>query len=141
MIVNLTPHSLNIYPPETADRIEPGSVGPLQVIPPSTAYPPAPLGQTVVGTGFVHDGVVVEDVAFGADAGHTTNLPDPVPGIWFVVSLVVGLACAHRDDLLVPHAYVRDRSGSIVGSRKLARPARPDRAGQRELAAAGAAQG
>jgi hypothetical protein len=123
-IVNLTPHPLHIYPSQTPDRIQPGSVPAVRVIPQSQEYPPAPLGQTVIGTGLLHDGVVVEYVAFGPDAGQATTLPDPVPGTWFVVSLVVGLAAAHRDDLLVPHAYVRDLAGSIIGSRMLARPVR-----------------
>ena len=124
MLVNLTPHPLNIYPPNTPDRIAPGSVAPTLVIPPLPAQPAARLGHTVVGTSFVHNGVVVEDVAFGPEAGKTTRLPDPLPGTWYIVPLVVGLAATHRDDLLVPHDYVRDLSGSIIGSRKLARPTR-----------------
>lgn len=124
MYVNLTPHPLHIYPLDTPDRIEPGSVAPKRIIPPSAAHPPARLGQTVLSTAFWHDGVVVDDVAFGPEAGHATALPDPVSGTWYIVSLVVGLAARDRDDLLVPHAYVRDLRGSIIGSRKLARPSR-----------------
>jgi hypothetical protein len=60
-------------------------------------------------------------------------VPEPAPGTCFVVSLVVGLAAAHRTDLLVAHAYVRDLDGCIIGSGKLVRPARhpdsPERAG------------
>jgi hypothetical protein len=139
MYVNLTPHPLHLYPSDTPDRIAPGSVAPTRTIPPSPAHPPTRLGHTVVGTGFCLDGVVVEDVAFGAEAGHTTTLPEPAAGTWFIVSLVVGIAARDRDDLLVPHAYVRDLSGSVIGSRKLARPSRSLAAGTigRDLGAAG----
>jgi len=124
MIVNLSPHPLHIYPADTADRIEPGSV---RVIPPSDEHPPARLGHIVVGTGIIHDGVLIEDLAFGADTGQVNWLPEPVPGTWYVVSLVVGLAARRRTDLLVPHEYVRDLDGAIIGSRK---PGRPVRTGQ-----------
>jgi hypothetical protein len=82
------------------------------------------LGQLVIGADNLGIGVPVERVAFGPDNGVMV-LPDPVPGTWFVVALVVGLAASHRSDLLVPHDYVRDVDGSIIGSRKLARPHRP----------------
>ncbi|GAA0908635.1 hypothetical protein [Virgisporangium aurantiacum] len=124
MYVNLTPHPLHIYPLDTPDRIEPGSVAAARIIPPSSAHPPARLGQTVLDSCFRHDGIVVEDVAFGPEAGHTAALPDPVAGTWYIESLVVGLSASTRDDLLVPHAYVRDLEGSIIGPRKLARPSR-----------------
>jgi hypothetical protein len=142
MFVNLTPHALHIYPPDTADRIEPGSVAVSKVISPSREYPPARVGHTVAGAGFLHEGVLVEDVAFGANIGQVTWLPDPVPGTWYVVSLPVGLAALHRDDLLVNHEYVRDLDGSIIGSRKLARPVRAQAAAAagRDLIAAGATQ-
>jgi hypothetical protein len=123
MFVNLTPHDMNLYPDTTPERIEPGSVSPALVIPPLTGQPPARLGHTVTGAGFVHEGVAVRDVVFGHEAGHTTSLPDPVPGTWYLVSLVVGLAATHRGDLLVPLNYVRDLAGNIIGCRELARPA------------------
>lgn len=63
----------------------------------------------------------VERVAFGPGDG-TIPLPEPATGTWYVVSLVVGLAATDRRDLLVPHDYVRDLDGVIIGSRKLARP-------------------
>jgi hypothetical protein len=139
MVVNLTPDRLHIYPSNTPDRIQPGSIPVTRVIPPSDQYPPARLGHTEVGTSFVDDGVLIEDVEFGADTARVDWLPEPVPGTRFVVSLVVGPAAADRDDLLVPHAYVRDFDGANIGSRKLARPTRPHRAGQRDLVAGGAA--
>jgi len=122
MIVNLTPHPMHIYPPQTPDRITPGSVNPLLVIAPSAQFPPARLGQRVIGQERI-DGIPVEQVAFGPAHAHL-SLPEPDAGTWYVVALVVGLAAPHRDDLLVPHDYVRDFDGRIIGSRKLARPHR-----------------
>jgi hypothetical protein len=127
MIVNLTPHPLHLYPWHTPDRIKPGSVAATRIIAPSDQYPPARLGHTAIGTGFVDDGVEIEDVEFGADTAHADGLPEPVSGMWFVVCLVVALAATHRSDLLVPHGYVRDDlDGSVIGSRTLGCPVRPE---------------
>jgi hypothetical protein len=92
------------------------------VIAPSVEFAPARLGQRVIGQERI-DGVPVETVAFGPANGQV-SLPEPRAGTWYVVALVVGLAAPHRDDLLVPHDYVRDMDGCIIGSRKLARPHR-----------------
>jgi hypothetical protein len=78
----------------------------------------------VLGEEDLNIGVPVERVAFGPEDGQV-SLPEPVKSTWYLVSLVVGLAAARRRDLLVPHDYVRDLGGSIVGSRKLARPHHP----------------
>jgi len=124
MLVNLTPHPVHIYSSDTADRIERDSIAPVSVVPVSETYHPARLGQTVVGTDDLNIGIPVEVVEFGTDPNCGNTLPDPLDGVWYVVSLVVGLAAQHRNDLLVVHDYVRDMSGSILGCRKLARPHR-----------------
>lgn len=121
MLINLTRQPLHIYPPGTPDRIEPGSVEALLVIPLSIALPPARLGRIVLGPDSVLDAVPVDLVLFGA-TGTATGLPAPVVATNYVVSLVVGLAHPQRDDLLVPHEHVRDLDGHVIGSRKLARP-------------------
>ncbi|MEO3780484.1 hypothetical protein ABGB16_27455 [Micromonospora sp. B11E3] len=123
MIVNLTPHPVRIWPEDTPDRIDPDSVTPLRVIPPSTQQP-ARLGERVVGPDDLDLGVPVERVAFGAAQHSTPSLPPPVEGTYYLVSLVVGLAAYDRDDLLVCHATVRNLDGSVIGARKLARPHR-----------------
>ncbi|MFG1954327.1 hypothetical protein [Micromonospora sp. NPDC048830] len=123
-LVNLTPHPVAVYSVDTPDRIEPGSVLPLRVISPSAQHQPARLGQSVVGVDDLGLGIPVEQVAFGTGGGGVTALPEPVEGVFYLVSLVVGLAAVERADLLVPHDTVRDLSGSIIGTRKLARPHR-----------------
>ncbi len=47
--------------------------------------------------------------------GDTLNLPDPAPGVWYIVSRVLAEANRDREDLLVPECMVRDRSNNIVG--------------------------
>jgi len=124
MIVNLTPHPLHIYPQDTPDRIAVGSVAALRVLPPPAQHHPARLGHQVLSAERAHDGIPVEQVAFGVADGPVSDLPEPRPGTCYVVSLVVGLAAVHRDDLLVLHEYVRDLDGRVIGCRKLARPQR-----------------
>ena len=55
MIVNLTPHPLQIYPSGTPDRIAAGAVTPLRVLPPAQQFPPARLGHQVVDLGYIDD--------------------------------------------------------------------------------------
>lgn len=125
MIVNLTPHDMHIFAAGTPDRIEPGTVTPTHIIPPSPRHRPVLLGHRVIDAmTMTVDGIVVDDVAFGADTGQADWLPEPSPGVGYLVSLPVGLAATHRSDLLVVHEPVRDHQGHALGCRKLARPVR-----------------
>lgn len=55
------------------------------------------------------------------------DLPDPEPGVYLIVSMVVAQVAAARGrwtgDLLVPGQQMRDSAGRIVGCRSLARVA------------------
>jgi hypothetical protein len=125
MIVNLTPHPMHFYPAGTPDRIEPGTVAPTYTIPPAPWHPPVRLGHRVVNARTMTvDGICVDDVAFGAEGAQADWLPEPTDGVWYLVSLPVGLAATHRTDLLVVHEPVRDTEGHALGCRKLARPVR-----------------
>ena len=137
MIVNLTPHAMHFFPAGTPDRIEPGTVTPTHIIPPSPCHEAVRLGHRVTAAmTMTVDGIVVDDVAFGADTGQADWLPEPQDGVWYLVSLPVGLAATHRTDLLVVHEPVRAMSGSALGCRKLARPARVQAATALALAVA-----
>ena len=132
MIVNLTPHTMHIFPAGTPDQIEPGAVTPTHIIPPTPCHEAVRLGHHVTAQATLDvDGIVVDDVVFGAGTAHADWLPDPAHGIWYLVSLPVGLAATGRSDLLVVHEPVRDPGGHALGCRKLARPARtqPGRTG------------
>ena len=52
--------------------------------------------------------------------GHVEGLPDPVPGLYFIVSRLVASA-ANRPDLLVPGPLVRDDQGRVIGCKGLSR--------------------
>lgn len=53
--------------------------------------------------------------------GHVQGLPDPVPGLYFIVSRLVASAADNRDDLLVPGSLIRDDQGKVVGCKGLSR--------------------
>jgi len=62
-----------------------------------------------------HGGVTLSRVVFGAVEG----LPDPEPGIVFVVSALIRAAVPNRTDVASPGDLVRDASGAVVGCRNL----------------------
>ena len=124
-IINLTPHPVTVYPSDAPDRIEPGTMTPMRVIPASNEFPPARLGQRALPNTLTDiDGVPVERVQFGTDPGCASTLPETAEGTWYLVALVVAVAATQRHDLLVVHDYVRDTQGRIIGCRKLASPHR-----------------
>ena len=45
------------------------------------------------------------------------NLPDPEPGVYFVVSRIVADHCREREDLVVPLNLIKDADRKIVGCR------------------------
>ena len=51
--------------------------------------------------------------------GQVEDLPEPAPGVAFVVSRLVAAACPERKDLVIPGPLVRDESGNPVGCRGL----------------------
>ena len=51
--------------------------------------------------------------------GQVEGLPEPAPGVAFVVSRLVAAACPERTDLVIPGPLVRDESGNPVGCRGL----------------------
>lgn len=118
MIKNLTPHPMHVFPPDCPDRIEPGSVEPLAVVPPSGEV--VRLGESVVNGPRALDGtgIPVVDITFGTGEG----LPPFQLGVLLIVSRPVAMTNPRRGDLLVPHDVVRDLDGSTLGCRAFARP-------------------
>ena len=122
-LVNLPPHDIHIFPAGTPDLIEPGTITPTHTIAPAPHT--VRLGHRVIDSHATSvDGIVVDDVAFGAEGAPADWLPEPRDGVWYLVSLPVGLAATHRVDLLVVHEPVRDPRGNALGCRRLARPYR-----------------
>ena len=99
VLVNLTPHPLNIILDDTTLTIMPSGV-----------VPRVASDNVVVGPGIVT-----------TKLGDVDGLPDPVPGKLLVVSALVRMALPDRDDLVgpdtSPQGAVRDADGRIIGVR------------------------
>lgn len=102
--VNLTPHALNVHRPD----------GTVLNIPPSGDV--ARVARDSVATR--HAGDVPIDVT---RSGAVTGLPDPVSGVFYVVSGMVASATPLRDDVVSPGPLVRDDDGRPIGCRGLAK--------------------
>ena len=107
MLINLTPHAINLM----AD-------GETVTLKPSGIVARCATTRTQVDVLTV-DGVQipVNQIGFGAVQG----LPDPVNGVFFIVSSLVANAAKGRQDLLTVDDAVRDAGGNIIGCRALAR--------------------
>jgi hypothetical protein len=118
-ITNLTPHAVVVgevtfAPSGVIARAieEPVPADPIRVsIPDPTGSPLDRLEVTIPTSTTRYTGMV--------------DLPDPEPGVYLVVSMVIPAVAAARrrwtGDLLVPGQQMRDLSGRIVGCRSLAR--------------------
>jgi len=96
--VNLTPHPIDI-------------VG-LAAIPPSGAVARCAVTSVLFGG---HGGAVLIRATYGAVVG----LPDPLPGVMYLVSGLVRAAVPTRDDVASPGDLVRDSDGNITGCKNL----------------------
>lgn len=74
----------------------------------------------------------VEGVPLLAEERTRARLPEPVEGVWFIVSSVVSSAHPERGDLLVPSDLVRDDKGVVTGCRSFVLTSAPVRERQRE---------
>lgn len=120
MIVNLTPHAINIYSqdtPQVASEAE-LAAGLIATIPPSGQV--ARLATADLGNDPTVDvdGVPI-DVGL-VQYGTLDGLPKRQEGVWFVVSLVCALA-SRRADLLMSDAQVRNEANTVVGCKRLGR--------------------
>lgn len=107
-LVNLTPHPVHLIRDDgTTTTIQPEPV-------------PARVATTTREVGDI-DGVPIVEERYEEVAG----LPDPKPGVVYVVSRVVAAARPERRDLLVPADLVRDDQDQVVGARALAQPFTP----------------
>lgn len=99
VLINMTPHPLNIIIDDTT-----------LVIKPSGTVPRVTSDNVVVGPGIVT-----------TKLGDVVDLPDKVPGKLLIVSALVRLAAPNRDDLVGPDTSpagaVRNDDGQIIGVR------------------------
>ncbi|MEU6713049.1 hypothetical protein ABZ897_16325 [Nonomuraea sp. NPDC046802] len=113
----MTPHPVRIYSADTPDRATPEQLaaGLLAEIPPSGHM--ARLATADLGIGPAVDVTGTDVPVTVVSYGDLAGLPDPAPGVWYIVPLLTGLAAAGREDLLVPHEQVRNVDGTVVGCR------------------------
>lgn len=112
-LVNLTPHAINLIVPD-------GNGGEtLIVVPPSGAVARCAVTRRVAYLIETPEGfkIPVNHTSFGEVEG----LPDPEPGVAYIVSTLVAQAARERSDIYVVDDTVRDEAGRIVGARALAR--------------------
>lgn len=134
MIRNVTPHPVNIYPPDCPDRVDPDKIRPVHTFKPWPHLGTPRIAETSLGTVYMDTGelylpiVPVEYVQYD---GLVDPLPEEIrddrgrPKYWYIVPLVVALQqqlYSKRADLLVPYREVRNPTGTVIGCRQLARP-------------------
>lgn len=125
-VVNLTPHDVTFYSQDGTRVIGniPTGRQVTRVEHRASIVLPADLE--------LEDGTVIEDIPlFYQGQEVTTDLPDPVPGLYYIVSSMVKDACPHRSDLFAVNTTnnmlgsVKTPEGHVIGTRSL-RPASPD---------------
>ena len=112
-LINLTPHDIVI-----ADE----NCQPMLVIPRHTGSSPARVRQQRVKVGEITVNGVRIPIS-RSEYGEVEGLPEPQPGVYYIVSMFVAQALPHRTDLLVPDtgpgSACRDEKGRIVGVKYL----------------------
>lgn len=108
-VVNKTPHVVTIYSGDGLDKV--ATIEPLL---------PAARCETVQVLVAKQDDILFYKTRYGL----VHNLPEPKPGVIYIVSLLVQQAAPHRDDLWSPGQLVRDEKGLPVGCIGLSRSVR-----------------
>ena len=106
MLVNLTPHEVNVLGADGA---------PILTLP----RPPRLEDVARISTSTVEIGTEQGIPLFRQTFGEPVGLPEPVTGIYLVVSALVRVALPGRKDLLSPGELVRDADGQPKGCRGL----------------------
>lgn len=120
MIINCTPHAIDVYDPGTPGIVTDRHLPEMTLAPSGLV---ARINERVLDEAGLapHTGAEACPVVF-VEYGHVTGLPDAKDRTWYVVSLPVALALPARRDLLVSYRQVRNERGTVVGCRSLARP-------------------
>lgn len=111
-LVNLTPHAVTIVCDDVSVTIPVGGA-PARVDIERGEATPIMFGSTRLPIGW------------SSSVGVVTGLPEPVEGVWYIVSRIVADALPHRDDLVFPDLLVRDSEGNPIGCERLCRTVPP----------------
>lgn len=116
-LVNLTPHAVTVV---SEDRQH------LFTLPPSGTVARCQVTREQADTLALFSGteVAARIPIYHTVLGTVEGLPDPIPGVYYVVSRPVAEARRDRRDLLIPDDTVRDDQGRIIGCRGFATLAR-----------------
>ena len=105
-VINLTPHTINLVAEDGTQLLSLESQGVARV-----ASTTEVVGHLQVG------GVAVPQTH--TTFGEVEGLPDPAPGVSYIVSGMIVSALAqqgiHRTDLFTPGLQVRDDAGRVIG--------------------------
>lgn len=102
-LVNLTPHNVTVINPRGGEN---------HVIPASGTV--ARMSTNRVDVDHINlDGFAL--VFYNTTYGDPVNLPDPTPGVRYIVSALIRTALPDRKDLVSPADFVRDENGQILG--------------------------
>lgn len=104
MILNLTPHAVNVIREDNTT---------LTIAPSGTV---ARVSQMREQIGEV-EGIPINVSKFG----EVVDLPEQQEGVFLIVSRLVISALPDREDLIVPDDLVRDDQGRIIGCRSFSR--------------------
>jgi len=103
VLVNLTPHSINLIHGDETVNIEP-----------SGAVARCKREQVQVGT-------VNGTPIFQVRMGEVENLPEVVEGTVYIVSRITAEGAQDRNDLLCTNDPVRDEEGNIIGCKSFSK--------------------
>lgn len=110
-LVNLTPHTINLVAEDGTQLLSLESQGVARV------------ASTTEVVGYLQVGDVVVPRTH-TTFGEVEGLPDPEPGVGYIVSnMVISALVQHgrldRNDLFTPGLQVRDEQGRVIGCRSL----------------------
>ena len=127
-IINLTPHSVNfVWEPVNEDGSPSGYFETIATISASgqvarVAAKTVPVVETklYLGGTFSERPMTIEDIPVTTtEFGEVEGLPDPKPGVVYIVSSLVAQRVPERRDVFIPNESVRDSQGRIIGCKSL----------------------
>ena len=107
-IINLTPHDVTVMPAGDAAAVTFPASGQLARVREVTGE--------ISWVSSESGPVPLQQVSY---AEQIDGLPDPAPGVIYLVSRITAAAAERRDDLVFPQGELRDDNGQIIGCRAL----------------------